>query len=134
MSKLLTCMIIVMMPILLFSFMGYTDVGTITGWVMESFQNPQNIQNSPIYLALLLISGIGVGGIIIGALARVEPQTILFITVKVTLGLIFIVAIHDITRIFILLNNINTMLATIVTSPLYIAWIMGLVDWLGGTG
>lgn len=117
------------MIILGFHFAGLID-NTPLSFLINTLLNPQQFQDFSLTTQLTTaLAGIGLAGIIIGSLASQRVQWVVvtsFVLVTITIG-------WDFIAIFNILAVENTMLATLLVSPLIMIYVLTTMEWWRGT-
>jgi hypothetical protein len=130
MGKLVTSVGILSMVLLGFHFLGYIE-NTPSAFLLNLLLDPSNANGTEFFSGLsgiLTLFG-GFASIIIGAFAANKIEQA--VTITFTNLLLFVVG-WDIIAIFNVLRNINSTLSIFLISPLFIIYLIVVIEWWRG--
>jgi len=129
MGKLVGLILILVIVDLLFLTTGQLTLDSPSSIIISAIQNPERIKDVSFWA--ILVTGIGALGIVAGVVAGfVTKQADIFYFV--TMGSSLALLIGDYIAIFIYLNAINSVVATLIMSPIIIVFTLVIVEWLRG--
>ena len=135
MGRMLTAILFVFAAVLLFHYSGVLNESpSVTSYALRTLgiTEPQNFGSTSFFLTLFGITAISVSGIIIGSLIRLDPNTLITISIGVPLSIFLFSIGWDLILIFNELAKASVPFAVIVTSPLLFGYFFTIFDWIRG--
>lgn len=127
MGKLTTYMLVMSGIILLMYFFGLLE-NTATSGLLNLLLNPSEFANSNLYVQIILIVEVAV---VVGA-------TVFSITQRTDFPLIALLVVPllnfgwDFMAVYAIMASINPIIATVIFSPLFIVYVLTVVEWWRG--
>ena len=116
---------------IVFIITGQIGVNSPSSLILGVISDPANIKTSAFWLMLLGAGGIA-GLVFVGVLTFGGSRSGIEIFAFVTIALAYAALIGEFVSIFTYLASFNTVLATILMTPIIVLFIMSIVEWLRG--
>lgn len=130
MTRLVTAISVLSMVLIAFHFLRLID-GTASTFLMKLLLDPANANTTDFFSGLsgILVLFGGVASVVIGAFAA--NKIVQAVTITFTNLLLFVVA-WDIVAIFNVLSAINLTLTIFLISPLFVSYLIIVIEWWRG--